>query len=476
MVNIFLFHKYFPSFFFMFSHVFSFLFLNQKANNLYGYAMSQRLPIGDYEWVSDQEINRKFNTKDIKKNKSEILNLDSESAIGYIFEVDLEYPDKLHDKHNDYPFCPEKRSISGITSTDKLFLTFYDKKNYVVHFSMLKLALEQKLILKKVHRVLRFTQTAWLKEYIDFNTQRRAGDANEFEKSFYKLMNNAIYGKTMENLRLRSDIRLINKWDGRVGCRSLIARPNFKKCKILDENLASIELYKSHILMNRPIVVGMCILELSKVLMYKFLYEYLKPKYKQNIQVVYTDTDSFILEVKTKNVYEDIRNEPDMFDTWDYTLNNNYGIIPHNNKVPGKFKDELAGEIVTEVVGLRSKCYALRTVGRIDKMKKAKGIRKNVVESKVSFEDYYDCIKNNCIAVRKQNSIRSKNHNVYTISTTKIALNPFDDKRYIIKPECIDTLAWGHYRLNSEKMSEEYQYVKDVAQSMKDFIKKKKTT
>lgn len=251
--------------------------------------MSQRLPIGEYQWLSESIINRDFNASNHEKNVASILNLKDDSDIGYIFEVDLHYPPELHDKHNDFPFCSEKRSIPGITKIDKLFLTFYDKENYVVHYSMLKLALEQGLILKKVHRVLQFKQSAWLKPYIDLNTKLRTQANNEFEKNFYKLLNNAVYGKTMENLRLRSDIRLISKWDG-IGKntgRNLIAQPNFKNCKVFDENLSAIELHKSHILMNKPIIIGMCVLEISKVLMYSFLYNYLKPKYGQNIQVVY---------------------------------------------------------------------------------------------------------------------------------------------------------------------------------------------
>lgn len=436
--------------------------------------MSQLLPIGEYEWLSETNILENFNTSNYQKNTSSILNLKDDLDFGFIFEVDLHYPPELHEKHNDFPFCPEKRGIQGITSSDKLLLTFFDKEKYIVHYHMLKLALEHGLVLKKVHRVLQFRQSAWLKPYIELNTKHRAQANNDFEKDFYKLLNNAIYGKTMENLRLRSDIRLVNKWDGRVGGRSLIARPNFKRCKVFDENLASIEMHKSHIVMNRPIIVGMCILELSKVLMYKFLYNYLKPKYNQNIQVVYTDTDSFILEIKTNYIYEDIRNEPEEFDTWDYPENNIFGIKRHNNKVIGKFKDELKGQIATEVVGLRSKCYALRTVGRIDKFKKAKGVKKNILQSKISFDDYFKCIKENCIEMRKQFSIRSKNHDVYTISMQKIALNPFDDKRYIIKPDCINTLAWGHYQLDSEKMNNEYQYVLNIAERMTDLLKLKK--
>lgn len=243
--------------------------------------MSQRLPIADYRWISESEIEQKFNT-------STILNLKDDSDIGYIFEVNLQYLPQQHDKHNDFPFCPEKRSLEGITKNDKLLLTFYDKEKYVIHHSMLKLALEQGLILKKVHRVLQFKQSVWLKPYIDLNTELRTRANNDFEKNFYKLLNNAVYGKTMENLRLRTDIRLVNKWNGRGKntASNLIAQPNFKKCTIFDEDLAAIELHKSVIFMNKPIIVGMCVLEISKVLMYSFLYNYLKPKYGKNVEVV----------------------------------------------------------------------------------------------------------------------------------------------------------------------------------------------
>lgn len=429
--------------------------------------MSQRLPIGNYQWLTERKIERKFNTLDYGRNVRKILDLKDDSDIGYIFEVDLHYPAELHKNHNDYPFCPEKRGIPRITTADKLLLTFFDKKNYIVHYTMLKLALKHGLKLQKVHRVLRFRQAAWLKPYIELNTRLRMQASNEFEKDFYKLLNNAIYGKTMENLRLRPDIRLVNKWDGRTGGRNLIARPNFKNSKLLDENLVSIEMYKSHIFMDKPIIVGMCVLDISKVLMYEFLYNYLKPKYGRNVQVVYTDTDSFILEIKTNDVYADIRDDPFMFDTWGYPENNIYGIQRQNNKIPGKFTDELKGEIISEVVGLRPKSYAVRTLGRIDKMKKAKGVKKSVLKNKISFEDYYNCIRNNCIEMRKQFSIRSKNHNVYTISMQKISLNPFDYKRYIIKPNCIETLAWGHYQLDSEKMNAEYDYVSSISQRMR---------
>lgn len=200
----------------------------------------------------------------------------------------------------------------------------------------------------------------------------------------------------MENLRLRTDIRLVSKWDGpgkNVG-RKLVAMPHFKKCKIFDQNSVAIKLHKAQILMNKPIITGMCVLEISKVLMYRFLYEYLKPKYGSDVTVSQTDTDAFLLEIIGHDIYSDIRDNPFMFDTSDYPEDNVYGIKRFNKKVPGKYKEELNGQVVTEFIGLRSKCYALRTLGRVDKMKKAKGVKKNVLKNKVTFDDYFNCIKN----------------------------------------------------------------------------------
>lgn len=190
----------------------------------------------------------------------------------------------------------------------------------------------------------------------------------------------------------------------------------------------------------------------------------------RKVQVVYTDTDSFILEIETEDAYADIRDDPDQFDTWVYPEGNIYGIPRHNNKVPGKFSDECPETIPTEVACVRPKAYSVRA-GRIEKMKKAKGVKRNVLQNTITFDDYYKCVMNNGIEIRRQYTIRSKAHNVYTISTEKIALNAYDDKRFIDKPENINTLAWGHYRLNADIMQKEYEYVATVAEKMKNFRK-----
>lgn len=275
----------------------------------------------------------------------------------------------------------------------------------------------------------------------------------------FKLLINAIFGKTMENLRLRATIKLVSEWDGRYGARMLIARPNFKRFKIFDEDLVAIELQNTNILMNKPIIVGMCVLDISKLTMYKFLYDFLKPKYGKNCMLTYTDTDSFILSIQTPDFYNDIRKNSELFDTSDYPSRNVYNIEQKNKKVPGLFKDELNGKIIVDFVGMRAKCYAVRSLDEIQideklhekmnvkKIKRAKRVKKCVVSKKITFDDYLTCIKEHCTLTRYQSTIRSIKHDVFTIQQKKIALNPADDKRYLIKPNRIDTLAWGHHKI-----------------------------
>ena len=191
------------------------------ANNLYGYAMSLPLPAGGHEVLSREEIE--------SRNWNEELNRDmDESEYGYVFEVDLGYPKELHDEHDDLAFCAEKRIIKEeelssfqkelledqkfLTSV-KLVTTLYDKKKYMIHEYYIKLALDNGLKLVNIHNTIRFKQAKFMKSYIDFNTQKRTEAKNDFEKDFFKLMNNAVCGKTLENMRNRTKMLVVTDGD-----------------------------------------------------------------------------------------------------------------------------------------------------------------------------------------------------------------------------------------------------------------------
>ena len=221
-----------------------------------GQCLNVLLLASGFEWVEDlSQFNKDF------------INYNEDSNKGYFLEVDVEYPKTLFNLHNDLPFLSERNKIK---KCNKLFCDVHDKKNYVVHIKALKQALNHVLILKKVHRVIQFNQKAWLKPYIDMNTKLREEAKNEFEKDFFKLMNNAVFGKTMENVRKHRDIKLVTTDEKR---NKLVSEPNYHTTKHFSENLLAIEMKKTKVKMNKPVYLGMSILDISKTLMYEFWYD-----------------------------------------------------------------------------------------------------------------------------------------------------------------------------------------------------------
>ncbi|KYN06781.1 hypothetical protein ALC62_02262 [Cyphomyrmex costatus] len=200
-------------------------------------------------------------------------------------------------------------------------------------------------------------------------------------------MNNAVFGKTMENVRERVDVKLVTAWEGRCGAEALIAKPNFHSRSVFAENLIAVELRKLEVKFDKPIYVGMCILDISKTCLYEFHHDYMTPLFRDRCEIMYTDTDSLIYHIECDDVYETMKRDIDRFDTSDYPANIAYGMPLANKKVPGLMKDENNGAIMTEFVGLRAKMYALRIDGKRD-TKKAKGVKSSVVARTISFEDY----------------------------------------------------------------------------------------
>ena len=277
------------------------------------------------------------------------------------------------------PFLPGKMKID---KTQKLVCNLCDKKKYVEHIRILKQALNHGLKLKKVHRVIEFNQEVWLKKYIDINTELRKKASNDSEKDFFKLMNNAVFGKTMENARKHRDIKLV-KTDYKRN--KLVSEPNYHTMKLISENLSTIEMKKVKVKMKKPIYLGLSILEISKIIMYEFWHDYMKKKYGDMVKLCYMDTDSLIMKIKTKDFYKDIaRDVEERFDTSNYDVDRP---LPKgkNKKVIGLMKDELGGGIITEFVALRPKTYSYMTDEFIE-MKKAKGTKKCVIKRCLSLK------------------------------------------------------------------------------------------
>ncbi|HRP37489.1 MAG TPA: hypothetical protein PLS50_06815, partial [Candidatus Dojkabacteria bacterium] len=327
------------------------------ANNLYGWAMIQALPTGNFKWCTPSKF-----------NENKIMNMDDDQETGYIFDVDLEYPVELHDMHNDYPLAPEKIAIQEEhlsehskrilkilnekhSPHDKLVPNLWDKTNYVVHYRNLKLYLELGMKIKKINQAISFFQSKWLKQYIDFNTNKRKEATEDFEKDLYKLMNNAVFGKTMENVRKRIRYELVNN---QKRFQKLVNDVTFRECDVINQDLVGVSRAKTIVELDKPISVGFAILELSKVLMYDFHYNTMKPKYGENLKLLFTDTDSLCYEVKTDDIYKDMKTMKNLFDFSEYPQDHPL-FDPRNKKVIGKFKDETNSTPIQEFVGLRSK-------------------------------------------------------------------------------------------------------------------------
>ena len=363
------------------------------ANNLYGFAMSQTLPYNDI----------KFETENICLD--EILNTPDDNDIGYFLEVDLEYPYSIRQKTKHFPFAPENKTISkndftpymksimpeNYVSHKKLICDYTDKRKYLIHYRMLKFYIRHGMKIKQVHRVISFKQSKWLEKYIDFNTQKRNQAVNDFEKDFYKLLNNAFYGKTMENVRNRSKIEIIKR-DDYDKILKYQKQLTFNGIYASFDNCDSYLLKEREILMDKPIYLGFAILELSKLHMYETYYDILQPYFSQeNLQLHYIDCDSFVLSIKSENIIKDLKNLENIFDF--SNIDENHELYSEKNKkVLGKFKIETPKNIfIDEFIALRSKMYAFKCKNKEEDKNKLKGISKSQSKN-IKFEEYKICL------------------------------------------------------------------------------------
>ena len=270
--------------------------------------------------------------------------------------------------------------------------------------------------------------------YIRKNTNLRKTASSSFEKDFFKLMNNSVFGKTIENIRKRQNVNII---DNRKMAAKLSSKPNFERLTIFDENLVAVHMKKTEVYFNKPIYVGQAILDLFKTLMFDFPYNYIKNKYGNKAELLFTDTDSLMYLIQTDNFYHDINKDvKKKFDTSDYPEHHPSGI---NKKVIGKFKDEAAGEQITHFFGLRPKLYTFK-VEEKGETRKAKGVKKNVIKKSLSFEDYKKCLFSEEKVMKEMNIIKSQNHDIFSTTVNKVALSAKDDKRSICENK-INTLA-----------------------------------
>ena len=425
------------------------------VNNLYGWAMCEKLPVGEYEWLTEDSV-----------NNFDVTLTDKDDDYGYVLEVDIEYPYnlELHEDHNDLPFLPEKKKVSK-GGMEKLVTSLENKDKYIVHSVNLKQAVKHGIKIKKTHRILRFKQKAWMKPYIELNNRVRTNAKSKTKKDTAKLMNNSVFGKTIENILCRRIIRLFDKWEnqlsGKRGATSFVSSGYLKRVTIFGENCVAVELNQKHAKLDKPIQIGFSILELAKTKIYEFHYDFMKQLYPnpQALKLAYSDTDSFIYQIFTKDVYEDLKpfihnpqRQVELFDTSDYPADNQFGISQVNKKVLGAMKDECAGKLMTEFIGLRAKCYSFKMLDDEKWVNKAKGVKRQAI-NQLQPEEYEACLLDREKVInKKQHVFRSHLHDIYTEELKKVALNGNDDKRFI-RNDGVNTYALGHCMIPAEEAS-----------------------
>ena len=405
------------------------------ANNLYGFSMIQSLPYKNFKWSN---------------------NLTLDKIQTGIYEVNIEIPTNLHDKFKDYPLAPKIKNISENNLSEyqkylnnklnikcsekdkKLILDLLPKKNYKIYYRNLEDYIKLGLKITKIHKILTFDEKPFLKNYIDLNTNLRKQAINDLEKDLFKLMNNAIFGKSMENVLNRSNIKLINNDPEKL--LKLIRQPNFQNAYQISNKLCLVESKPVKTVFNQPIYLRACILETSKLHMYQFWYDHLKNKYNNKVELIYTDTDSFIIQVETDDIYKDMLEDKNLYGFSEYPKDHhNYDII--NKKVLMKFKDEMKSLIITEFIGLKPKMYSFNYINDdiIVNKNTHKGIKESII---LKHDEYKRSLYKEELIYKEFYNLQLNKQNIYLDKINKIALNPFESKRYWI--DNINSIPYGY--------------------------------
>ena len=384
----------------------------EDMNNFYGWSMSQYLPTGDFREI-----------KVARTSVETILRTPDNNEHGFLIECDLEYPSSIHEKTKYFPFLPDQKTpkVEDFSPymttnkpeknkpTEKLIMDQTNKQRYFLHYRNLNIYIRHGKRFANVHTVYKFKQSPWLAKYIKYNTEQRSEAKTEFEKHFHKLVNNSFYGKTLEKIRKRLNLDLIEKSDThRILNRQ--SKLSFDDKSAEYEKFSLYSFNKESVKFTKPIYVGFSLLELSKLLMYEWYYDKMQPYFgEDNLELHYTDCDSFIFSFKPINsLIEDLKYFKEDFDFSD--LEPSHEIYSEDNKkVIGKMKLETSPELdLDEAVFLRSKSYSLNLLQNSSRCKH-KGVQDH---NRYTLEDYKNCLENNVINYGVNYSFRSSKHEI----------------------------------------------------------------
>jgi len=418
------------------------------CNSLYSSIMSMKLPYKNLRFIDAEDFPRKT-----------IFEYKNEDEIGYFIQCDLFYPKEIHDQTKDLPFAPrhfsiEKQHLSPYNQRlteeiqipnftgKKLIADQFDKMKYITHIANLKFYLEHGMQLGKIHKVLRFKQKAVFKPYIELCVEERAKTSSLAEKNLWKLACNSLFGKSITNLEKQSKTSFVSEEKRLL---NNIKSPYFKSANIINSKLVQVNKNFRKKLINSPYPIGVTILELSKLTLYQWHYDFFIKKFgASNVELCMTDTDSLLYLIHSEDVYKDLLNEAN-FDFSNYPKEHPL----YNEKNKGKLfhmKDEIGGKPIKSFLGLRAKSYSIEFG---DKSKKVTG--KGIAKSKllnITHEEMKETLFKEKTKYVKSKHIRSFKHKLYNIEQEKLALSPFDNKRYVLDGG-VYTLPIGHYKTTS---------------------------
>lgn len=431
------------------------ILLDLDANNLYGSAQTFPLPQKDLIFLKKNQY------KDI-----DWMTVDLSKDIGYFVEVTLDYPENIHEKTKNYPLCPENIDISVEMlspyqkeilkelygkinyKSRKLTATFYPRKEILLHALTLQFYLKQGMKITTIHRVIQFTQSAFMKPWVDFCTQKRSESSTEFEKNYFKLLVNSVYGKSIESLEDRFKVSICTSAE-KFGKK--ISSPQYIRHVIINPDLVIVFEHLSKVYVKRPYYIGFSILEISKFIMYNLFYNVLQPHFGQKgIDLIYSDTDSLAVLIKTKDVIKDFCKLSEHMDF--SNLDQNHPLFDPKNKAQlFKLKEEFAFTPLSRMCAIKSKVYSFEVACEHDigmnsngvcsfcrnkrftpsNVNRMKGIQRNVARQ-IHFSRYLKCIRESYVQREILTHIESRKHQLSTVLVNKISLSSFDDKRYLL--------------------------------------------
>lgn len=419
--------------------------------NLYGFCMTGFLPEGNFAWLSEREI----------KN-FDVFRYNEKSKSGFIIECDLDYPTKIHDLTGSFPLAPEHLLISyenlspyskklcdqfglkHMLPSKKLTPNCYPKKNYVTHYLNLQMYLKMGMKISKVHRILSFSQSPWLRPYIELLHKKRITSKDEFSKEFYKKMINSFFGRLMLNVRKKT--KIVGALDEKT-CDKYLRSPLLEHFEPINESFALFKMHIPNLVLDKPIYAGFCILELSKLRMYDLYYSHFKKFYRNDCCLLYIDTDSLYLSISTRgDIYSELKEKfGEILDLSNFNPHHTAYSADNKNKL-GVLKFEYT-EPVAEFVGLKAKQYAFAYGQNVKK--RAKGISKNVVDT-FNFKMYKDTLNEQKSSKEIQKNIMSKHHVLFTMEQRRRGLCAYYDKAHVAA-DGINVLPYGHYKIFLKK-------------------------